>query len=364
MRALTTLLSSLLLAASAHAGYRIETVVGGLEHPWALAFLPDGGLLVTERAGRLRQIDTDGRLSPPIEGLPPVYVASQGGLLDVLVDPDFADNQRIFLSYAHGHARANSTRLASARLVDGRLRDLRVLFESRPAKRGPVHYGGRLLWLGDGSLLLGLGDGFTYREQAQRLDSHLGTIVRISADGTVPADNPFVGRRDALPEIFSYGHRNVQGLARHPKSGRLYAHEHGPRGGDELNLLEPGANYGWPVATHGIDYSGATISPFRSRPGMRDPLLVWTPAIAPAGLAVYRGAAFPDWDGDLLIAGLVARAVLRVRVGDDGARELERLFGELGQRIRDVRVDAEGLVWLLTDARDGAVLRVRPEAGR
>jgi glucose/arabinose dehydrogenase len=347
------------LAAQA-AGYRIQTLAEGLEHPWSLAFLPDGRMLVSERPGRLRVI-MDGELLPaPVAGVPAVYAASQGGLLEVLPDPGFADNGLLYLSFAHGTPRANATRVVRARLDGMTLHAVEPIFTARPGKRTPVHYGGRMAFLPDGTLVIGLGDGFDYREQAQRLDSHLGKIVRIRPDGSVPDDNPFVGRADALPEIWSLGHRNVQGLVYDAERGALFSHEHGPRGGDELNRIVPGGNYGWPLATHGVDYTGARITPFTEYPGTQAPLWQWTPSIAPAGLARYDGDLFPHWRGDLFVAALAARQVRRLRLHGDAVIEEETLFAELGERLRDVRAGPDGALYLLTDSPRGRLLRVRP----
>lgn len=341
-------------------GLRVEILAEGLEYPWSLAFLPSGDLLVTERAGRLRVI-RDGRLvETPIGGVPAVHAAGQGGLLDVLVAPDFSDSRTLFLTLAHGDARANATRVVRARLEDDRLTEVTPIFTARPTKSTAAHYGGRLLMLPDGSLLLGLGDGFNLREQAQDLGSHLGKIVRFHADGSVPDDNPFVGREDVLPEIYSYGHRNIQGLARDPVSGHVYAHEHGPRGGDELNVIRPGANYGWPLATHGRDYSGALVSPYRQLEGMEDALLGWTPSIAPSGLARYDGELFAGWQGDLLVTALAARELRRVQLRDGQVVGESILLKGLGERLRDVRVGPEGAIYVLTDAAPGQLLRLTP----
>lgn len=341
-------------------GLRVEILAEGLEYPWSLAFLPSGDLLVTERAGRLRVI-RDGRLvETPIGGVPAVHAAGQGGLLDVLVAPDFSDSRTLFLTLAHGDARANATRVVRARLEDDRLTEVTPIFTARPTKSTAAHYGGRLLMLPDGSLLLGLGDGFNLREQAQDLGSHLGKIVRFHADGSVPDDNPFVGREDVLPEIYSYGHRNIQGLARDPVSGHVYAHEHGPRGGDELNVIGPGANYGWPLATHGRDYSGALVTPYRQLEGMEDAVLGWTPSIAPSGLARYDGELFPGWQGDLLVTALAARELRRVQLRDGRVVGESILLKGLGERLRDVRVGPEGAIYVLTDAAPGQLLRLTP----
>ena len=338
--------------------YRIETVADGLNHPWSLAFLPDGRMLVTERAGSLRLIQNGELLATAIDGVSDVFASSQGGLLDVLVDPNFADNQLIYLSFAHGDRNANATRIIRARLQQQRLVDVQVLFTAHPMKDTPVHYGGRMAWLDDETLVIGLGDGFDYREQAQRLDNHFGKIVRIHKDGSVPADNPFVDQADALDDIYSYGHRNIQGLVFDADGNTLWQHEHGPRGGDEINRLEPGANYGWPIATHGIDYSGALISPYSSRPEMVDPELVWTPSIAPSGMTLYRGRHFPQWDGDLLITALVDRHVRRIDLEEGQIVGQETVFEEIGQRLRDIRTGPSGALYILTDANPGQVLRV------
>ena len=349
------------------AGYRLETVAEGLAFPWRLAFLPNGDALVTERGGALR-ILRGGVLDPaPIAGVPPVFVAGQGGLFDVLLHPQFAADRWLYLSYAHGGPAGNATRLARARFDGERLTDLEVLFTVAPLKRPPLHYGGRMLFLPDGTLLLTTGDGFVHREAAQRLDNLLGKVVRLNADGTVPADNPFVGDANAQGAIWTYGHRNPQGLALAAgpsgEAPRVYLHEHGPRGGDELNLLVAGRNYGWPVATFGIDYNGASISPFTEYPGMEGPLVDWTPSIAPAGLAFYDGDAFPAWRGDLFVASLVFRNGKRIDLEAGGVRDQEVVFSEVGERLRDVIAGPDGLLYLLTDSAQGRVIRVAPAAG-
>lgn len=341
---------------------RVETVVEGLDQPWSIAFLDAQRWLISERPGRLRLV-VDGVLREiPVDGVPEVYAASQGGLLDVVADPDFADNQRIYLSYAHGTAKANATRVVRARLQNERLSNVQVLFTAQPRKATPVHYGGRMVFLPDRTLLLGLGDGFNQREAAQDLASHLGKLIRIDRDGKPPDDNPYVGRNDALPEIWSHGHRNVQGLVLHPRSGEVLAHEHGPRGGDELNRIEPGNNYGWPLASLGIDYSGARISPYQSYPGTVDPLHHWTPSIAPAGMAVVSGPLFPDWQGDLLITALAGRALHRLSLDGDQITEHPPLLTELNERLRDVRMGPDGAIYVLTDGKDGKLLRLLPAA--
>jgi len=365
---LALLLTALTTAYSAQTGaqppaYRVETVASGLDHPWSLAFLPGGSLLVTERAGRLRVIErgADGLLQlrpEPVAGVPPVLAKGQAGLFDILLDPAYANNQRLWLSYAHGTREANHLRVASARFDGRQLQELQPVFTSKPAKSDTQHYGGRMAWLPDGSLLFGMGDGNLERTEAQRLHTHLGKFLRIQPDGSVPADNPFVKREGALPEIYSIGHRNPQGVV--VVKGVPYAHEHGSRGGDELNRLAPGANYGWPLTTGGVDYTYARITPYRSLPGITEPLTEWTPSIAPAGMAWYEGALFPAWRGSFLVAALAERSVRRVPMtnGTPGPQEL--LFRELGERLRDVRVGPDGAVYLLTDSPQGRVLRVVP----
>ncbi|ASJ70702.1 Soluble aldose sugar dehydrogenase YliI [Granulosicoccus antarcticus IMCC3135] len=339
--------------------YTITVVADSLDHPWSLAFLPDGRLLVTERAGQLRIVDK-GKVSAPVTGVPAVFAKSQGGLFDVVLHPDFETNGWLYLSYAYGTDDANATRLARARLVDNSLVDVTVLFTATPFRDTPVHFGGRMAFLPDKTLLLAIGDGFDYREQAQRNDSHLGTFVRLNDDGSVPADNPFVDDVKVLPEIWSYGHRNPQAIVVHPDTGKVLSHEHGPAGGDEVNRMEPGLNYGWPIATYGDDYSGAAISPFTHYPGTEQPLLHWTPSIAPAGMAIGHGDAFPALQGDWLVAALKAREVRRVHINEDQSLTQQSLLTELGKRLRDIRVASDGTLYILTDSSEGKVLHVTP----
>lgn len=362
MSAAAVLLTSLLAnTAGATSDYRIEAVTEGLEYPWSMAFLPDGRMLVTERAGRLRMVDASGKLQEkPVSGLPDVFVTAQAGLMEVALDPDFSSNQRVFISYSYGEQSANNTRLASARLVGGELQDVKTIFTALPAKAGTSHYGGRIAFLADKTLVLTLGDGFDYREEAQNLSNHLGKIIRINRDGTVPADNPFVAQKDAAPEIYSYGHRNVQGIVFDPDSSRLYSNEHGPRGGDELNLIKPGVNYGWPLITYGIDYNGAQISPYTELPGLEQPMLHWTPSVAPSRLMRYTGTRFEQWHGDLFASTLAERSVRRIRVKDGMLAGQEVLFEELEERIRGVYNGPQGELYLLTDSPQGRILKVVP----
>jgi aldose sugar dehydrogenase len=360
LRHLLGALAASLLAAGASSAedYQLTTLAEGLVHPWCIAFLPDGDMLVTEREGRLRVLREGGLDPTPVAGVPPVLAQGQGGLFDVLLHPGFADNRLLYLSYAHGTRRENATRIARARFEGGALHDLQVLFEVSPLKDTPVHFGGRMLFLPDGTLLLTTGDGYDYREQAQDLAGLLGKTVRLNDDGTVPEDNPFVGREDARPEIWTYGHRNPQGLTLDAATGKVYLHEHGPRGGDELHLLRGGLNYGWPLITYGVDYTGARISPFTEMEGMEQPLHYWVPSIAPSGMTHYGGDLFPAWRGSLLLGGLVSRAVHRIPLDDGRVAGEEKRFEEIGERIRDVRMGPEGHLFLLTDSPQGRVIRV------
>ncbi len=347
-------------SAASSANPRLETVVNGLEHPWSVAFLPDGRMLVTERPGRLRVVENGKLRAEPVSGLPKVFSSGQSGLYDVLLAEDFGDSGVLYLSFVHGDKSANHTRIVRARFDGRSLSDVETVFTTHPAKSGDAHNGGRMLLDRDGTILMGLGDGFFFREESQKLESHMGTIVRVRPDGSVPADNPFVGRAGVLPHIYSYGHRHVQAIVRDPHSGRLYAHEHGPRGGDELNLIAPGRNYGWPLASFGRDYSRALITPFTTMPGMEQPLLQWTPSIAPAGMALYEGTLFPEWRGDLFVAALAEKSIRRVRMDAGVPVGQEVLFADHGQRMRDVRVGPDGALYLLTDEEQGALLRVVP----
>jgi len=346
--------------------YRIVEVAAGLDHPWSLAFLPDGAILVTERAGRLRLI-REGQLEPePIAGVPAVLSGGQAGLFDVVLHPDFANNSMVYLTYAQGTPSANATRVARARFDGTALLDLEMIFEAAPTKDTLNHFGGRMAFLPDKTLLLTLGDGFEYREQAQSAGSDLGKIVHLADDGTALADKQaFVG---APARVYTMGHRNQQGLVVDPDSGRIYETEHGPQGGDELNLIERGRNYGWPLITYGMDYSGAFVSPFKSRPGLQQPLLQWTPSIAPSGLALYRGDKFPAWQGDLIVGALAFSQLRRIDLDLQGqVIGQEILQTKLHQRIRDVRCGPDGYLYVTTDyaavgATTGRVLRIEPAA--
>lgn len=349
---------------------RQTTIVEGLERPWSLAWLPDGGMLITEKAGRLRLV-RNGQLAPtPIAGVPEVLTVGQAGLLDISLHPQFEQNRWIYLTYSHGTPEANRTRLARATFDGKTLKDLRVIFEVSRTKSDGQHFGSRMVWLPDNTFLLSLGDGGNppvsldgalIRQQAQNLQSRLGKIVRLKDDGSPPQDNPFVGQKTVDPAIWSYGHRNIQGLAIDAKTGQVWATEHGARGGDELNRIESGQNYGWPLVTYSREYAGGEISQERSRPGMVDPKLVWTPAIAPSGLMVYRGDRVPAWQGHLFAGGLVSQDIRQIQLDDQGTVVNQQQI-PIGQRVRDVRQGPDGWLYVLTDAANGRLIRLEPIA--
>ena len=344
---------------------RVETVARGLEHPWALAFLPDGSMLVTERPGRVRLVMPEGRLSAPLAGVPQVLARGQGGLLDVALDPRFAENRLVYLAYAEpGEGRTAGTAVARGRLGEGRLEDVQVIYQQQPKVEGANHFGARLVFARDGTLFVTQGERFDYRDQAQELSSGLGKIIRLNPDGSVPRDNPFVGRAGVRPEIWSYGHRNVQSAALHPHTGQLWTVEHGARGGDELNRPAAGKNYGWPVISYGVHYSGAKIGEGTAKPGMEQPIYYWDPVIAPSGMTFYTGEALPDWQGSLLIGSLTPGLLVRLTLADGRVTGEGRYLGDLRERIRDVRQGPDGRLYLLTDSRDGRLLRVLPAAPR
>jgi glucose/arabinose dehydrogenase len=343
----------------------VETVAVGLEQPWSLAFLPDGRMLVTERPGRMRVVTREGAVSPPIDGVPEVFAirSRQPGLLDVTLDRHYAGNQTIYFCYVEPADGGGRTVVASARLVGEeplRLDRVRTIFRAAGPVGTEANFGCRLLQADDGSLFATIGDYFDPWHEAQDLTSHLGKIVRIAADGSVPADNPFLGRASALPEIWSYGHRNPQGLAFHPTSGKLWSHEHGPRGGDELNIIEPGRNYGWPVIGYGTGYAGAKLHESTHREGMEQPVKHWEQAIAPSGMAFYTGNLFPAWRGNLFIGALAGRMLVRLVLDGERVVGEEHLLQELNERIRDVRQGPDGALWLLTGSPRGRLLRLSP----
>ena len=341
---------------------KVVEVARGLEIPWSLAFLPDGRMLVTERPGRMRIVSPDGKLSAPLKNVPEVQAGGQGGLLDVVPSPRFADDRTIFFSYAEPTRRAARTAVARAQLdVEGRsLSGVKVIFAQNDDPSGRNHWGSRLVFDRDGLLYVTLGERFSYRDKAQDLDSHLGKIVRIRPDGSVPPDNPYVGKPGVQPEIWSYGHRNVQGAALHPQTGVLWTHEHGPQGGDEVNVIKPGRNYGWPVITYGRNYgTGTQIGEGTERADVEPPVHYWIPSIAPSGMVFYTGDAFPAWKGSLFVGALRAQLLARLELDGTRVTREERLLTELGKRIRDVRQGPDGKLYLL-DESDGRILRLDP----
>lgn len=339
---------------------RVVEVARGLKIPWSLAFLPDGRMLVTERPGRMRIVSADGRLSGPLAGLPKVYAEGQGGLLDVVLGPGFAYDNLIYFSYAEPLLGGARTAVARARLDAAglRLTEVTRIFAQSEAPSGSSHWGSRLVFDRQGNLFVTLGERFFHRDRAQDLSSHLGKIVRIRPNGTIPIDNPFRNREKARPEIWSYGHRNVQGAALHPETGRLWAHEHGPQGGDEVNIILPGRNYGWPVITHGREYvTGLRIGEGSERADVTPPLHVWIPSIAPSGMAFYTGEAIPQWRGSLFVGALRGSMLVRLELDGDRVLREERLLAEIGHRIRDVRQGPDGKLYLL-DETAGRILRL------
>lgn len=354
----------------ANVAYEITTVAENLENPWGIAFLPDGRMLVTERAGRLRIVGTDGQLSAPVEGLPPVDAQGQGGLLGLALDPRYADNGLVYWSFAEREPAGTHTAVARGRLVAppgaaARVEDVQVVFRQTPSMDSVLHYGGRLIFARDGTLFVTLGERSILpgRMQAQRLDGTIGKVVRINADGTIPKDNPFVGQAGARPEIWSYGHRNIQGGAINPSTGALWTVEHGARGGDEINIPQAGKDYGWPTITYGVEYSGATIGQgLTAKAGMEQPVYYWDPVIAPSGMAFYDAALFPAWKNSLFIGGLGGKQLARLTLDGDRVVGEERLLTELKQRIRDVVVGPDGALYVATDSAAGKVLKITPKS--
>jgi len=341
---------------------KVEAVAKGLEFPWGLAFLPDGRMLVTERPGRLRIVEKNGSLSEPIKGVPEVFAHGQGGLLGVTLDPKFASNKLIYFAFSEpGDGDLAGTAVARAKLDDDSLDNVEVIFRQKPKVDGGNHFGGRVVFAPDGKLFVTLGERFKF-DPAQDLSVDLGKIVRINPDGSVPDDNPFVGQDGKLPEIWSYGHRNVQGAAIHPETGKLWESEFGPLGGDELNIIEPGKDYGWPVVSWGKNYDGTEIPDPPTHPEFTDAIRHWTPVISPSGITFYTADRFPEWKGNLLIAGLSAEGIVRLTL--DG----EKVVGEeripMGVRIRDVVQGPDGAVYALVDAGKGKVLRLTPASPR
>lgn len=355
---LSGLIASNQASAQGMAGYNLETVVDGLDSPWGLAILPDGDMLITELTGDLRHIRNGKLVAQAVAGVPQSLYGGQGGLMDIVIHPNYDENRYVYLSLSVGTDDANALRVIRGRFTGTALEDISTIFESAPSKNTLVHYGARMVFLPDNTLLINVGDGFDLREQAQNLSNHFGSLVRVTDDGKVPQDNPFIGVAGAQPEIYSYGHRNQQSIAVERGSGKIYQTEHGPRGGDELNLIEAGKNYGWPVATFGIDYSGARISPYTSYEGTKQPLVDWTPSIGPSGMTIYDGAQFPDWQGDIFVSSLIYSKIIHIDMVNGAPQQQSDMFSEIGDRLRDIRTGADGALYILSEGDNGKLWRV------
>lgn len=370
-RAVTLLLAAAVLAMTAcaaetaaentseQAAFRVVTLAQGLEFPWSMAFLPDGDLLVTEKPGRLRRWHAGALLPEPVGGVPPVVYKEDGGLMDVVLHPQFATNQRIYLCFGHGTMERNALRVVHGRLAGDRLEDVKAILDADNVNKEGAHLGCRMVFDRDGLLFVSVGDRYDFRDRAQDTSGLYGKILRLNDDGTIPADNPFA-RGGGRPEIWSYGHRNPQGAALHPRTGQPWFHEHGPKGGDEINIPHAGKNYGWPKATWGIDYDGSVISEFTALPDVEQPVWYWLPSIAPSGMAFYQGGKFPRWQGDLFVGAMAAKALVRLELDGERVLHEERLLTDLDERIRDVRAGPDGYLYLLTDSEHGRLLRLEP----
>jgi aldose sugar dehydrogenase len=347
--------------------FKQVTVAKDLERPWGMAWLPDGTILITERVGRVKILRNRSLEQIAIAEIPNLFVSGQAGLMDISLHPRFAQNNLVYLTYSSGNFQSNHTSILRAKFDGKALLEPQVIFEVKPSKSGNQHFGSRIVWLPDDTMLIAIGDGGNpplqldgelIRNQAQKLNSQLGKVLRLKDDGSIPSDNPFVKTAGANPAIWSYGHRNIQGLFADPISKQVWSTEHGSRGGDELNLIEAGKNYGWPVVTFSQEYTGGKISKEVSRPNMVDPKLVWTPAIAPSGLLLYRGNIFPDWEGNLFAGGLVSRSVIRIKL--EGNKTIVQETIPVGQRVRDVRQGKDGFIYILTDEQAGQLIRLEP----
>ncbi len=343
---------------------QVQTIAKGLDHPWGLEFLPDKRMLVTERPGRLRIVETDGRLSEPLGGVPQVYASGQGGLLDIALSPTFDRDRLVYLSFAEAGEGGAGTAVARGRLGSRGLENTQVIWRQQPKVGGSNHWGSRIVFRPDGTLFVTLGERFNHSERAQDLSATLGKVVRINPDGSAPRDNPFVNRDGARPEIWSYGHRNVQAAALDPETGQLWTVEHGARGGDELNHPEAGKNYGWPVISYGTHYTLLKIGEGTAKPGMEQPVYYWDPVIAPSGMTIYTGDLFAGWKNNFLVGSLTPGGLVRLVIKDGKVAQEERYLGDLRERIRDVRQAPDGSLYLLTDSGDGQILRITPPAKR
>lgn len=342
----------------------LNEVATGFDFPWGIAFLPEGGFLVSEREGQVSYVAQGATTGKPVSGTPEALIAGQGGYLDIVLDPDFAQNRFVYLSYSKGSKDENSTAVLRARLADDNMsfEDGEDIFVAPTRRATSDHYGGRLMFLPDGTLLVSLGDGFRYKEEAQNPENSHGTIFRINSDGSIPDDNPFVDGENGLPGVYSFGHRNVQGLAYDPEIDIIYAHEHGPQGGDEVNILDPGANYGWPAITYGVDYDGSVITPKTEAPGMEQPIVKWVPSIAPSGMVFYTGDKYPEWTGDLLVTALVGQKIQRIDLEKGRVKGEYRLFDEEGMRFRHIAQGPDGYLYVLVDNVEAPILRIERKA--
>ena len=353
------ILSILFFSSTVFSDYKFETILDDLDDAWSLVFLSEDKVLYTEMPGKLKIASLSDKSITNINNVPSVQYGGQGGLSEVVLDPDFKSNNMIYFSYSAKDKNGKSTLfLSSAELKENSLVNSKVIFKAKAPRRSPVHLAAKIAFLDDGTILLASGDGFDHREQAQTLDNHFGKIIRINKDGSVPSDNPFINSKNALPEIYSYGHRNMQGLVV-TSSGDIYEHEHGPRGGDEMNLVKPALNYGWPAITYGIDYSGAIISPFTEKEGMEQPLLHWTPSIAPSDMIYYEGDIYPELKNSFLVTALVSKDVKKVTFKDKIDTQ-ESLFSELDIRLRNIQASPDGIIYLLTDGPKGKLIKVLP----
>lgn len=353
---------TLVACGSGRADLRVETMAEGLDHPWALTFLPEGDILVTERSGALKRLSPEGETRAEIGGVPEVDARNQGGLLDVALHPDFADNRYVYLTWSGAGEGGNATHLGRGRLEDDKLREFETLFVATPLVDSTKHFGSRLSFDGEGHVFMTVGERGE-RDRAQDPDDHNGSVLRLNEDGSVPEDNPFVDRDDARDAIYSYGHRNPQGAARHPETGKLWIHEHGPRGGDEINIPEAGANFGWPEATYGREYHGPEIAPDEHGEGLVGPIHQWTPSIAPSGMAFYTADRFPEWQGDLFVGALAMTHLAHLELDGTEVVNERKHLDDKGWRIRAVRQGPDGYLYLLTDDDNGQLLRVSPGEG-